>query len=197
MKKETATAALILKATPFKESKVILQLFTKTLGPISAITSTKKTAYLSSMMHIEGVFKRGRGDLYTMTEPHILNTFPDLRKDFDLLKLSSQMTNTLSTTLVPGRAVPALFVLTKNTLKNLSPKSNNKAIYLCFLLKLLLFEGLLPLNPEDMNSAFSEIEKDHYLTLATAKNFDMIQDLSITKTLKESIETYTLGAIPI
>jgi DNA repair protein RecO len=197
MKKETATQALILKSTPFKENKVILQLFTEEFGPASAIASTRKSAYLSSMMHIEGTLKRGRGDMYTLTEPHIINTFPNLRTDFDLLQLATQLVNTLSRTLVPERAVPALFVLTKNTLKALSKENNDKAIYLCFLLKLLLFEGLLPLNPEDMESSFDDVEKDLYLTIATAKNFESLKELAVTETFKKSVEEYTMGVIPL
>lgn len=197
MKKETATRALILKSTPFKENKVILQLFTEKFGPASAIANTKKTAYLSSMMHIEGTLKRGRGDMYTLTDPHIIDTFPNLRKDFDLLQQATKIINILSKTLVPERAVPALFVLTKNTLKFLSKENNNNAIYLCFLLKLLLFEGLLPLNPEHMNNAFDNIEKDLYLTIATTKNFESLKELAITESFKKSIEDFTIGALPV
>ncbi len=197
MKKETATRALILKATPFKENKVILQLFTEKFGPASAIASTKKSAYLSSMMHIEATFRRGRGDMYTLSQPHIIDTFPNLRKDFNLLQQGAKMMGILSKTLVPERAVPALFILTKNTLKSLSTKSNNSAIYLCFLLKLLLFEGLLPLNPEDMKSTFDHAEKDLYLTIATAKNFECLKGLSITEAFKTTIEEYTMGVLPV
>ena len=195
MKKETSIEALILRSTPFKENKLILQLFCRELGPISAIASTKKTAYLSSMMHIEGSVKKGRGDLYTLLEPHILNAYPNLREDFDRLQLATKMISSLQRTLVPGRAVPALFVLAKNTLKALTKESNASALYCCFLLKLLLFEGLLPLAPEDMNKDFSNLEKDLYLTLATAKNFDALLDLKTTESLEHTIEEYTLAKL--
>lgn len=197
MKKEISISALVLNSTPFKENKLILQLFSKELGPISAIASTKKSAYLSSMMHIEGAVKKGRGDLYTLMEPHILDAFPNLRQDFDLLQLATKTTTALQKTLVPGREVAALFILTKNTLKAFSTTSNNNAIYLCFLLKLLLFEGLLPLNPEDMNKDFTHEEKDLYLSLATAKSFESLKTLETTIPLKTSVEEYILETIPL
>ncbi|MCH9811654.1 DNA repair protein RecO [bacterium] len=197
MKKETSIEALILKSTPFKENKLILQLFCKEMGPISAIVNTKKTAYLSSMMHIEGSVKKGRGDLFTLTEPHIINAYPNLREDFGRLQLANKIITSLQKTLVPARAVPALFILTKNTLKALTKESNEKALYSCFLLKLLLFEGLLPLHPEDMNKEFSEEEKDHYLTLATAKNFESLLELKMTASLVHTIENYTQETLPM
>ena len=75
MNNEIATEGIILKSTPFKETKVILHLFTKEFGLVSAISPIKKTSYLSSMMLIEGSLKRGRSDMYSLKEPHILNSF--------------------------------------------------------------------------------------------------------------------------
>lgn len=190
MKKETATEAIILRSTPFKENKAILQLFTKEFGLLSAISTTKKTSYLSSMMLIEGSLRSGKSDMYTLNEPHILNTFPNIRKDFELLQLSMKLINTLSKTLVKERSVPPLFTLTKNTLLALIKTEDAKAIYLCYHLKLLLFEGLLPINPTDINTNLSETEKINYLTLATAKKFAELKNLSITPFLEEVIDTY-------
>ncbi|MCH9620962.1 MAG: DNA repair protein RecO [Chlamydiia bacterium] len=195
MNNETSTAAIILKATPFKETKVILQLFTEVFGPASCIVSTKKLSHLSSMMLIEGNLRRGRGDLYTLSEPYILDAFANLRKDFDLLQLCAKLMNTLSRTLVKERSVAPLFLLTKNTLKAFSIESNNKAIYLCFLLKLLLFEGLLPLHPERVSKDLTEDEKLALLTLATAKNFSELDDIEITPSLEEAIEDYLLATV--
>lgn len=144
------------------------------------------------MMLIEANFRRSHGELYTLNDVHILDAFPNIRTDFDLLQLSAKLLNTLSKTLVKERSVPALFLLTKNTLKAFSKEANNQSIYLCYLLKLLLFEGLLPLNPDDMEQAFNDLEKMSYLTLATAKNFESIADVFISKRLYESIENYIL-----
>jgi DNA repair protein RecO len=196
MKNETASEALVLKTTPFKENKVILHLFTKEFGLISAMVSTKKSSYLSSMMLIEGVLKRGRGDFYTLTEPHILNAFANLRQDFTLLQTSAKLMNTISKILVKDKPTPALFILTKNTLKAFSKDFCPKPLYHCFILKVLLFEGLLPLNPLEMNKDLSDDEGLSYLSLATAKSFESLKTLSITPFLEKVIDeyvTFTLG----
>ena len=147
------------------------------------------------MMLIEGGFHRGRGDLYTLSDPHILDTFPHLRTDFSLLQLSSKLIHLLSKVLVKDREVFPLFSLTKNTLKAFSTEGNNLAIYSCYLLKLLLFEGLLPLQPEALDSTLDEDEKLTYLTLATAKNFASLKKLIITARLEKGIEEYVRCAV--
>ncbi len=190
MNNEIASQGLILKSTPFKDNQVILQLFTKELGLISAVSSVKKSLYLSSMMLIEGSLKGGKSEVYSLKEPHILNSFPNLRNDFDLLQLSIKMISTLSKTLVKQKPVPAIFTLTKNTLCAFSSIKDAKAIYLCFYLKLLLFEGLLPLNPEDMDKDLSEGEKTDYLDLATVKKFADLKDKNISVYLEKVIENY-------
>lgn len=144
------------------------------------------------MMYIEGNLHRDRSDMYTLTDAHILDAFANLRTDFTLLQLSAKLINTLSKTLVKDRAVYPLFLLTKNTLKTFSKEGNNEAIYYCYLLKLLLFEGLLPVNPDEMETNFSDDEKMDYLSLATAKSFESIEKIVVTKQLQEAIENYTL-----
>jgi DNA repair protein RecO len=195
MKKETHSRALILKTTPFSEGKVILQMFSEVFGLVSAIAGTKKLAHLSSMMLIEGNFRRGRGDLYTLSEPFILDAYPNLRTDFEIMQLCAQLMNTLSRTLVKDRPTPPLFLLTKNTLKAFSPKVSNKAIYLCFLLKLLLFEGLLPFNPEMVSKDLDDDEKLALLSLATTKKFKDLEAISITPSLEEAIESYLINTL--
>ena len=144
------------------------------------------------MMYIEGNLCRGRSDMYTLSDAHILDAFPNLRTDFSLLQLSSKLINTLSKTLVKDRAVQPLFLFTKNTLKAFSKEGNNEAIYYCYLLKLLLFEGLLPTNPDEMEKKFSDNEKIDYLNLATAKSFESVEKIVVTKELQEAIDNYTL-----
>lgn len=195
MQNEIHSRAIILKATPFKETKVILQMFSEEFGPLSAIVSGKKMGHLSSMLLIEGCFKRGRSDLYTLMEPHILDPYVNLRQDFDLLQLCAKMMNTLSRTLVKDRKVDPLFILTKNTLKAFSKEANNKAIYLCFLLKLLMFEGLLPSDPHRVCETLNVDEKLSLLSLATARSFKEVEDISITPELSEAIENYLLMTI--
>jgi DNA repair protein RecO len=195
MNNESATEGIILKSTPFKESKVILLLFTKDFGLISAIASIKKGPYLSSMMLIEGTLSGGKSEIYTLKEPYILNSFPNLRKDFDLLQLALKLINTLSKTLVKERATPPLFTLTKNTLGAFTSMEDAKAIYFCFHLKLLLFEGLLPLNPEDIDKNLSEKEKTDYFHLATVKKFADLKGTSISPSLEQAMENYFLNTL--
>ncbi len=190
MNSEIASSAIILKIIPFQENKVILHLFTKDLGYISAVASTAKGSYFSSMMLIEGVFKKSKSDLYKLTKLYILDTFSNLRKDFTLLQLAAKLMNILSKTLVKDKVTLPLFILTKNTLKAFSKDSCPKPLYHCFILKLLLFEGLLPTNALEMNKNLSEEEVSNYLTLATAKTFDSIKMIPITPFFEEVMEEY-------
>lgn len=195
MQKECSIEAIIMKSIPFKENKVILHLFSSELGLISAISSVKKKAYLSSMMVIQATVKKGKGDLYSISERHIIDTFSNLREDFSLLQISMKMMNLLSQTLVKDRAIKPIYLLTKNTLKAFTKNSNQNAIYVCFILKLLLFEGLLPLDSDCVSKEFSEEEKEMYLTIATAKKFADLNELSITPQFSEVIENYLTCAI--
>ena len=192
MYKSTAIEAIILKSTPFNDKKVMLTLFTNTFGLVSASCQLKKSSYLSSMMLIEGTLIKGKNDIHSLKDHYILNPFPNLREDFDILQIAGKMINILSLILVKGRAVLPLFILTKNTLKALSKGNNIKAIYLCYLTKLLLFEGLLPMNYEKIEPHLSEDDQSTYLELATSKKISLLNELSISPVLEKAIENYSL-----
>ncbi len=88
--------AIVLRKTNFKDSSLIVQLYTKQFGRISALlkgarsSKSKIGSKVDVLNHTEIVlYKKEERELHLVTQANLKNYFPNIKEDFEKLKYAS------------------------------------------------------------------------------------------------------------
>jgi DNA repair protein RecO len=212
---EEKTKAITLKSTPFKDSSKIVKLLTLDLGIISCIVniSNKKSSSISFSTPFtisEVVIRKKNSDLYNVKDLKIINSNLHLRENLTFLKTASKMINAILKSQFPIQNSKNIFNLLLKYLENI--KINPEAIYLSFLLKILLNESII--KPSEKcnicsldalaidsgesiclkcvsKSSYILSENDYktYLVLSKVRSFKYLKDLEINLNFSEKINS--------
>lgn len=132
---------LVLKCTPYGEKDQITQLFSPLLGRVSAYA--KAIPFLQPLSLIETLLQAGKGDLYRLKEPKLIDPYLSLRDSFPRLKAGLQMADFLHSFFPEGIPKPSIFDLATFYLGKLDRVKNPDNFYHSLILKTLSSEGLL------------------------------------------------------
>ncbi|NGX56444.1 MAG: DNA repair protein RecO [Candidatus Anoxychlamydiales bacterium] len=210
---EEKTLAITLKSIPFKDRSKIISLLTLDLGIISVIAnvSSKKNsliAFTTPFTISEVVIRRKRSELYTLKDVKVTNSNLHLRKSLLYLKVASKMIDAIFKSQFPKKNSKNIFLLLGKYLENVS--INPDAIYLSFLLKILLNDSMISPKEKCNNCKniastidkgeslcikcashssyiFDSDEYKTYLVLSQIRSFKYLKDLEITDKFRERI----------
>jgi DNA repair protein RecO len=210
---EEKTLAITLKSTPFKDRSKIVKLLTLDLGIITTIVniSNKKSSTISFSTPFtvsDIVIRKKNSDIYNIKDLKIINSNLHLRENLTYLKIASKMILSILKSQFPIKNSKNIFSLLLKYLENI--KINPEAIYLSFLLKILLNESII--KPSDKcnicssdalaidggesiclkcsnKSSYILSENDYktYLVLSKVRSFKYLKDLEINLNFSEKI----------
>jgi DNA repair protein RecO (recombination protein O) len=221
---EKRVEGIVLKAIPFKESDRILSIFTPDRGIISLFVkriSKSRPAMVNlttPLCRAEFVFRKGRSDLYRFIDGSILDLHLNLRQSYKHLEYGAKMLGAISTSQMPGKAAPSLYLLLLTYLKQLATFPDLPTLWASFQLKLLKHEGLLALEKscsvcgkealrivegesrctecvDNLSFPFSKKEWEHLLLLFHAKQFDTFKHLRVDPVLIKGIDALYMSRI--
>src|SRR3712207_2154496 len=144
------TQAVVLKSVKFKENDIILTLFTRNYGKISAIArgaqrpKSKFMATSQVFSYNNYVLKR-QNDMYVVYQSESIKSFYNIAMDFDAFSYASFIMKLVEAALVEGQTSSRLFVMLVRTLFIYSEGvSDAKFILDAFILKFLDYTGFRP-----------------------------------------------------
>ncbi|WP_347161321.1 DNA repair protein RecO [Peptostreptococcus anaerobius] len=144
------TQAVVLKALKFKENDIILTLFTRNYGKVSAIARGAQKPK-SRLMATSQVFSynnyvlRKQNDMYVVYQSESIKSFYNIATDFDAFSYASFIMKLVEGVLVEGQTNNRLFVLLVRTLFLYSEGVDNpKFILDAFIVKFLDYTGFKP-----------------------------------------------------
>lgn len=144
------TQAIVLKTLKFKENDVILTLFTRNYGKISAIARGAQR-HKSKLMSTSQIFSynnyvlKKQNDMYVVYQSENIKSFYNIATDFDAFSYASFMAKLTEGIIVEGQTNNRLFVLLVRTLFLYSEGVKDpKFIFDAFILKFLDYTGFRP-----------------------------------------------------
>lgn len=152
---ERQIEGIILFVTPYQERHEILGVFTPE-GKISLIRKWglgKKSSPLSPLTRVEFFYETGKGEMGKIKESALKDPMLKLRADFDCLNAAMSLLRALQLTQEGEAPSEALYRLTLKMLAYLPESKDKKSVLSLFYLKLLLHEGLIPLETLDLEMA--------------------------------------------
>ena len=137
------TEGIILQAIKFQEQDQILSVFSMDQGIIKFIT---KKSTLSPLTQAEFSYSQGRSELHKCHEVSFINQHLSLRKDLAQLATACEMLKSIQHSQLPLKPAEPLYRLLTSYLEKL-PSVTPDILQTSFYLKLLRYEGLIPLYP--------------------------------------------------
>ena len=144
------TQGIVLKAVRYKENDVILTLFTRKLGKVSAIAKgakRNKSSLLSSAQlfsYANYTLKR-KGNMYTVNQSDTIKSFYDISYDIEAFSYATYITKLVEGSTCENQTNNRLFILLAQTLYLYTQENTDKKfITRAFELKFLDYIGFRP-----------------------------------------------------
>ena len=144
------TQGIVLKAVRYKENDVILTLFTRKLGKVSAIAKgakRNKSSLLSSAQlfsYANYTLKR-KGNMYTVNQSDTIKSFYDISYDIEAFSYATYITKLVEGSTCENQTNNRLFILLAQTLYLYTQDNTDKKfITRAFELKFLDYIGFRP-----------------------------------------------------
>jgi len=145
------TQGIVLKAVRYKENDVILTLFTRKLGKVSAIAKgakRNKSSLLSSAQlfsYANYTLKR-KGNMYTVNQSDTIKSFYDISYDIEAFSYATYITKLVEGSTCENQTNNRLFILLAQTLYLYTQDNTDKKfITRAFELKFLDYIGFKPI----------------------------------------------------
>lgn len=199
--KQNSSEGIVLDSLEFKERERIIKVFTLEEGLLTIIVkgiSKKQPALLaltSPLCIIDLHYLHGRSEIHRFTGGSVKEPLLFLRSSLPLLQTAAQMANTILRSQQPEKSSPALYLLLKAYLINLSRFTDPSSLLASFYLKLLLHDGVLSLAHRP--PLFSCEEWSLLLLLAQAKQFDQLIAQTIAPHILEKMSLFTQESLHI
>lgn len=145
------TQGIVLKSVTYKENDLILTIFTRKLGKISAIArgakKSKSTLLSSSQIFAYANFTlKKEGNMYRVTQSEIIKSFYSLSYNFEAFSYATHILKLIDNSLIDNQSNNRLFILLAQSLYLYSEeKVDMEYITLCFELKFLDYIGFRPI----------------------------------------------------
>ena len=144
------TQGIVLKAVRYKENDVILTLFTRKLGKVTAIAKgakRNKSSLLSSaqLFSYANYTLKLKGNMYTINQADTIKSFYDISYDIESFSYATYITKLVETCTCENQTNNRLFILLAQTLYLYTQKNTDKKfITRAFELKFLDYIGFRP-----------------------------------------------------
>ena len=118
-------AGIVIKRSNFGEAHKLVTLFTRDQGKITLIAkglrqlTSKRAGSLELFNYIKGSAVRGRGELDTLTEVQLINSYPNWRKHLGRVTLAYQLCEVVDKLTPDHQPHPEIFEILKNSLLNI------------------------------------------------------------------------------
>lgn len=219
------TQGIVLKAIRYEENDVILTIFTRKLGKVSALAKgakKNKSSLLSSsqLFSYSNYTLRKQGNMYRVSQSDIIKSFYDLSYDIEAFSYATYVTKLVEDSTFENQTNNRLFVLLAQTLYLYTQENiDKKFITHAFELKFLDYIGFRPVvnrcsncKSTDLNQSTFNIheggvlcskcsgifENNSKIDLTTIKLMEYILSNDILQCSKIKVSkyiTYELGSI--
>lgn len=209
---EEKKQGVVLQAIPYLDKGRILKVFSRESGMVSLMAKKKTLPSLAPFCIAEFVYKTRQSDLGMLIDASLIDSLVDLRKSYEILTTAGSMAQDLLRSQLPGKASPGLYDLLCSYFKKLPEFHNPDVLSASFQLKLLLHDGLLALAdecalcgkpasvlmqgesfcPEHAPFLMLTHSENDWRTLhhlAFARQFSILQNTDLSKSLKEKIRS--------
>ena len=188
---EDKTEGIILHTTPFQDFHEIVKVLTNDHGVMSFMRKYGLKQPLSPLSRVEIVFQLGKGDLHRLVEIKSLETYLQIRTDYDCLLSALNALDLIKKSQLPENPSQELYELLSIYLRHWHEAP--LAFELSFTLKLLRFAGHLSCTQEGqlITSAppglFTEEEEKTAFILAFGRSLKLLKELFLPPTLPDKI----------
>lgn len=178
------TPGILLQSTPFLDRKVILKIFTQSLGIVSTISRGRST--FAPFCIAEWVLRKGSKELYLLQDATLLHPLLELRQHPERLFGAGTIARSLLQSKLDEEPDAKLYQLAVWYLQKLLSAAHPATFASSFQLKVLLHEGFLSLPQRVLT--FSSEEWETVSLLAGAHLFSMLNQLAISVDLQIKIQ---------
>lgn len=145
------TQGIVLKSVTYKENDLILTIYTRKLGKISAIARGAKKSK-SSLLSSSQIFSysnftlKKEGSMYRVTQSEIIKSFYNLSYNFEAFSYATYILKLIDSFIIDNQPNNRLFILLAQSLYLFSEEDiDMEYISLCFELKFLDYIGFKPI----------------------------------------------------
>jgi DNA repair protein RecO len=130
------TNSIVLSTTPYRESSLLITLFTSGYGRVQGIakgirSAGKRTIPVERGMSIEHtVYFKSTREIQTLADIHIVNFYPEIRSNIEKTSIRDTAFELVVASVKAGDHGPDLFVLLESFLSSLSSATNNPGFLL-------------------------------------------------------------------
>lgn len=216
------TQGIVLKSVAYKENDLILTIFTRKLGKISAVARGAKKSK-SSLLSSSQIFAysnftlKKEGNMYRVAQSEIIKSFYNLSYNFDAFSYATHILKLVDTFLIENQSNNRLFILLAQSLYLFSEEDiDMEYITLCFELKFLDYIGFKPIvktcancyNNDFKNPVFNVYEggvlcercSEHFehnlnMNITTTKLIQYILDNDILSCSKAKVSKYLINEL--
>ena len=216
------TQGIVLKSVTYKENDLILTIFSRKLGKISAIARGAKKSK-SSLLSSSQIFAysnftlKREGNMYRVTQSEIIKSFYNLSYNFDAFSYATYILKLIDNFMIDNQPNNRLFVLLAQSLYLFSEENiDMEYVTLCFELKFLDYIGFRPIvntcvscyNSDFKNPVFniyeggilcekcsSNFEHNLRLNITTVKLMDYILKHDLLSCSKAKVSKYLINEL--
>lgn len=147
----TKSEAIVLRKTKFSDTSLIIQIYTKEKGKISALlkgarsSKSKIGSKIDLINHVEVIFyNKEEKDLQLVTQVNLINHYPNIRESLDKIKYASAVCELILKLVPENEPNDKIFRGSVKILKLINDAKNNEAYifaqFLLFFIKQIGFE---------------------------------------------------------
>ena len=216
------TQGIVLKSVTYKENDLILTIFSRKLGKISAIARGAKKSK-SSLLSSSQIFAysnftlKREGNMYRVTQSEIIKSFYNLSYNFEAFSYATYILKLIDNFMIDNQPNNRLFVLLAQSLYLFSEENiDMQYVTLCFELKFLDYIGFRPIvntcvncyNNDFKNPVFniyeggilcekcsSNFEHNLRLNITTVKLMDYILKNDLLSCSKAKVSKYLINEL--
>lgn len=216
------TQGIVLKSVTYKENDLILTIFSRKLGKISAIARGAKKSK-SSLLSSSQIFAysnftlKREGNMYRVTQSEIIKSFYNLSYNFEAFSYATYILKLIDNFMIDNQPNNRLFVLLAQSLYLFSEENiDMQYVTLCFELKFLDYIGFRPIvntcvscyNSDFKNPVFniyeggilcekcsSNFEHNLRLNITTVKLMDYILKNDLLSCSKAKVSKYLINEL--
>lgn len=212
---EETTEGILLQTIPYLGNTRILKVFTQKSGLetflAKGVNKKSWTLFTTPFCLAEWVVRPSKSEMATLIDASLLDSLSELKNDYTVLFFAGQIAKSLLSFQLPKKKSAELYTLLYAYFKKLSLFEDPEVLVASFQLKILLWEGLLSLQPlcslcskeaaflekgESLCSLHATFNRSHSFTkeewdtlflLAYGKKFSLLQESRLSTEIKKKI----------
>lgn len=146
-----STEGIVFRVIPFGDYDQIVSVFTPEAGVVKVmqkgqfVKGKKKKGGCMPLTKVELLYREKEGEIFSCHEMHSIDTFPSLRKSFNVLEAGCDLLQVVQSSQFVGKSAPALYALLCYYLNKISAMTHPELLLASFRLKVLKHDGWIAL----------------------------------------------------